>query len=213
MTIAGLAVVLILKCVAVVAAAPGVTPLSQELARAATVAARSVDMRVITTALAASQENPPAERAAAAPPLTNQARTPAGASPAADVKGAPRSDLDTRERLLDQRELALAVAAKRLDERLAELAALQSRLQALDTRLKERDEANWSGLVKMYESMRPHEAAAIFNSLDKATALELLDRMKPAKAALLLAGMEAAKARQLTVDLATRRTQSTVASN
>ena len=124
-----------------------------------------------------------------------------------------RSQIETREQALDQREATLAAAEKRLTERVAELAALQNRLQDLEKDLKERDAANWQGMVKTYEAMRPRAAAAIFNALEKSVLVELLDRMKPAKTALVLAAMDPEKARQLTADLAARRTQSTTLAN
>jgi flagellar motility protein MotE (MotC chaperone) len=124
-----------------------------------------------------------------------------------------RSQLETREQALDQREATVSAAEKRLTERVAELAALQSRLQDLEKDLKDHDGANWEGMVKTYETMRPRAAAAIFNALEKNVLVELLDRMKPAKAAPILAAMDPEKARQLTADLATRRTQSTTLAN
>lgn len=212
MTIAGLAVVLCLKCIAVVVAVPGIEPLRTEFVRIATLTANTVDMSVIATAQAANHETQPSEGAKAASPVTNEARPAARPAPAPtpDMGNARRSEIDTRERALAQREITLAAAEKRLDDRIEELVSLQTRLKALDAGLKERDAANWSGLVKMYEGMRPREAAGIFNALDKDVLLEILDRMKPAKAAPLLASMEAEKARQLTTDLATKRTRSTI---
>lgn len=211
MTIAGLGVVLTLKCVAVIVAAPGIEPLRTEFARVAALTANTVDMSVIATAQAANHEAQPAEGAKAAPPVTNEARPSARPAPAPlNVSNTRRSEIDTRERALAQREITLAVAEKRLNDRIEELVSLQTRLKALDAGLKERDAANWSGLVKMYEGMRPRDAAGIFNALDKDVLLEILDRMKPAKAAPLLASMEAEKARQLTADLATKRTRSTI---
>ena len=67
--------------------------------------------------------------------------------------------------------------------------------------------------MKLYEGMRPRDAAAIFNALDKTVLLELLDRMKPGKASPVLASMEPEKARQITTDLAAKRTQSTTVVN
>ena len=135
----------------------------------------------------------------------------AAAKPA--VIQSQRSQLEERERQVAQREAALVVANQRLTERISELMALQTRLQALESDLKQRDDANWAGLVKLYEGMRPRDAAQIFNSLDKPVLLEILDRMKPGKASPVLASMEPEKARQVTADLATKRTQSTTVTN
>jgi flagellar motility protein MotE (MotC chaperone) len=149
---------------------------------------------------------------AASPPAADvMTATAPMPSPAMDAVALRRSQLETRERAVDAREAKLAAADKALNARVAQLVALEARLQALQDSLHERDEANWAGMVKVYETMKPRDAANIFNSLDKPTLLELLDRMKPAKSALVLASMDPMKAREATQDLAVRRTQSTTA--
>jgi flagellar motility protein MotE (MotC chaperone) len=124
-----------------------------------------------------------------------------------------RSQIEQRERLLAQREAAEAAAEKRLTDRVGELLALQSHLQALVNDDKQHEEAKWAGLVKLYEGMRPRDAAVIFNGLDKPVLLEILKRMKPAKAAPVIALMEPENARQVTADLAARRSASAPVTN
>jgi flagellar motility protein MotE (MotC chaperone) len=53
----------------------------------------------------------------------------------------------------------------------------------------------------------------IFNGLDKPVLLEILNRMKPAKAAPVIALMEPENARQVTADLAARRSASAPVTN
>ncbi len=48
-------------------------------------------------------------------------------------------------------------------------------------RARSHDDANWAGLVKVYETMKPRDAAAIFNDMDLPVLLQVLDRMKEAK--------------------------------
>jgi len=118
-----------------------------------------------------------------------------------------RTELEEREAALTSREGILAATEKRLSDRAAELADLQRRLEALEEARKDRDEENWSGLVKVYETMKPRDAAAIFNDLDRPVLLAVLDRMREAKAAPILAAMQPERARQITAELAQRRTQ------
>ncbi len=118
-----------------------------------------------------------------------------------------RQELDGRDAALATREAVLAAAEHKLAARVDELQSLQARLEGLETARKSRDEANWRGLVKLYESMRPREAAAIFNELETSVLLQVLDRMKEAKAAVILAAMLPDKARQVTADLAQMRTR------
>lgn len=119
-----------------------------------------------------------------------------------------RQKLDEREASLATREAALGAVEKRLSARVEELTALQQRLQGLEKQRQERDEANWRGLVKLYETMKPREAAAIFNDLDLPVLLPVMDRMKEAKAAAIISAMQPERARQLTVELANQRTRS-----
>jgi flagellar motility protein MotE (MotC chaperone) len=223
-TIAATAIVLAIKAVSLVTFAPSPnavwTETTQALMRAGT--AKMVS-RAHAAGVAAPPPSLPQSASAsvepvppAAPPKSEypQSTDARQASPneVLDV-GAHRSQVEERELRVTQREATLAATDKRLAERIAELTAIESRLEALDSGLKERDNANWSGLVKLYEGMRPREAASIFNSLEKPVLLEILDRMKPAKAAPVIASMEAEKARQVTADLATKRTRSTTVTN
>jgi flagellar motility protein MotE (MotC chaperone) len=162
-------------------------------------------------------------------PVAAQQASPAAVLPARQVAVQPaaqsgadaataeitlhRSQIEQRERLLAQREAAEAAAEKRLTDRVGELLALQSHLQALVNDDKQHEEAKWAGLVKLYEGMRPRDAAVIFNGLDKPVLLEILNRMKPAKAAPVIALMEPENARQVTADLAARRSASAPVTN
>jgi flagellar motility protein MotE (MotC chaperone) len=122
---------------------------------------------------------------------------------------ARRTELDTRERLLQQRETVLDAAEHRLTARVAERAALQTRLEDMEKARQEHIEANWAGLVKVYETMKPREAATIFNEMDMPVLLQVMDRMKDAKAALVLGAMQPDRARSITAQLAAMRTHST----
>ena len=124
-----------------------------------------------------------------------------------------QSPTDEREKRLSEREAAIAAVDKHLADRVTELLAIQSRLEALENERKAHEGANWGGLVKLYEDMKPRDAAKIFNTLDKPVLLELLDRMKPAKASPVIAQMEPESARQITADLAAKRTHSTTLNN
>jgi flagellar motility protein MotE (MotC chaperone) len=120
-----------------------------------------------------------------------------------------RDELDAREHTLTEREGVLKAAEERLSARVAQLTALQTRLEALEKERTDHDEANWTGLVKVYEAMKPREAAAIFNEMEMPTLLHVLDRMKDSKAALVLGAMQPDRARLATTQLAAQRTRST----
>ena len=177
---------------------------------------------------APTQEGRPASAPAAAPAQTPTVaavppppREPSGPPPPPTVSEGERRllqdlrgrrlELDTRERTLTQREGVLDAAEQRLTARVTQLSTLQARLEQLDQVRRERDEANWTGLVKVYETMKPREAAAIFNDMDPPVLMNVLDRMKEAKAAGVLAAMQPDRARLATVQLAARRTRATAA--
>ena len=124
---------------------------------------------------------------------------------------ARRAQIEAQSAKLEEREALLAAAERRLGERVQQMAALQTRLEALDKDRHDRDEANWRGIVKTYEAMRPRDAATIFNDLDNGVLIPVLDRMKEAKAAPILAAMAPERARAVTMQLAQWRTQTSAA--
>jgi flagellar motility protein MotE (MotC chaperone) len=156
---------------------------------------------------------PPAKPGSPAMPASGQ---PAAAEPppVSDAERAVLLDLRKRRQELDSRELALtaresllAAAEQKLSARVEELVALQRKLEALEAARQQREEQGWQGLVKVYEAMKPRDAAVIFNDLQMPVLLAMLDRMKEAKAAPLLAAMNPDKAREVTAELAKLRMQ------
>lgn len=118
---------------------------------------------------------------------------------------ARRTELDTREQAMAAREMVLAGTERRLAQRIEELTALQQRLQALDRTLDEREEAGWRQMVRLYEGMRPRDAAVIFDDLDLPVLVKILDRMGERKAAPVLGAMKPDRARIVTAELARHR--------
>jgi flagellar motility protein MotE (MotC chaperone) len=118
-----------------------------------------------------------------------------------------RQELDARDAAVTARESMLTAAEQKLTARVAELQALQKKLVAMEAARKEREDVSWQGLVKLYEAMKPRDAATIFNDLDMPVLLQVVDRMKEVKAAPVLAAMQPDKARDLTAKLAQMRTQ------
>ncbi|HVZ06813.1 MotE family protein [Rhodopila sp.] len=117
-----------------------------------------------------------------------------------------RKDLDDRDKALAAREAVLGASEHRLEARVAELQALRKSLEDLDTARKQKQEAGWQGLVKLYEAMKPRDAATIFNDLSMPVLLQVMDRMKDSKAAAVMAAMTPDKAREVTAELARMRT-------
>jgi flagellar motility protein MotE (MotC chaperone) len=114
---------------------------------------------------------------------------------------ARRQVLDGREAKIAEREALLTAAEQRIDAKIAELKALQEAVRgSLVQYDAERDEQIKS-LVKIYETMKPKDAATIFNQLELDTLLPVVDRMKEQKAAQVLAQMDPVRVRELTLEL------------
>lgn len=144
-----------------------------------------------------------AENCAAEPPATDAER-----ALLADLRER-RRQLDARAAKLDEREGVISAAELRLGDRVKQLTALQTKLESLDKQRRDREEANWTGLVKTYEAMKPRDAAIIFNDLDNTLLVQVLDRMKERSAAAILAAMTPERARAATKLLADWRKQVT----
>ena len=119
--------------------------------------------------------------------------------------GARRDQLDSRERAQDLRERLLEAAEARIDEKIAELKTIEETIRARLVQHDEEKEAAMRRLVKMYENMKPKDAARIFTELDMEILLDVAERMREVKMAPILAAMAAVRAKQVTVRLALRR--------
>ena len=186
------------------------------------------DSVMVTVANAASTERSPeaarghaedpAKPAPPAPPAAEQKPVPSppaseGPQPVSESERALLQDLRQRHKELDARADAIAIresvltaAERKLAGRLIELQTLQKKLEGLDAAQKQKEEAGWQGLVKVYEDMKPKDAATIFNDLQMPVLLQVLDRMKEAKTAAIMAAMNPDKARDVTAELAQMRT-------
>jgi flagellar motility protein MotE (MotC chaperone) len=118
---------------------------------------------------------------------------------------ARREALDARERELELRQNLLAAAEKRIDAKLAELKKVQGAVTGLIKKHDEEEEAKLRQLVKMYEIMKPKEAALIFEKLEMPVLLDVVERMREQKSGPIIAKMDPGKAEKLTAALADRR--------
>lgn len=116
-----------------------------------------------------------------------------------------RDELNARESDLGEREALLAATEQRIDDKLAELKLLQGTIEALVEQHDGEQEAQLKSLVKIYENMKPKDAAQIFQELELDVLLDVVDRMQERKVAPILAQMDPAKAREVTFELVQRR--------
>lgn len=116
-----------------------------------------------------------------------------------------RAELEERDRELGMRADLLRITETRIEERIVELKRIEGKIEGLLQRHDEETEAKFKRLVKVYESMKPKDAARIFNMMEMRILLEMVERMKEVKMAPILAKMDGNAAKTLTIELANRR--------
>jgi len=194
----GAALLLTLKVTAVVT---GASPVVSEVAAASEPSEEE----------AAGEDSAVAEDGAegeenARPPVDLAARPEPVKAQSADVLEAladRRKSLDARENDVAMREKLLAAAEARIDEKIAELKTLKGQIDTVFKAEETEGDAKYDSLVKVYENMKPKDAAAVFERLDMAVLLELLERMNERKLAAIMAAMDPERAQAVTVELAT----------
>ncbi|HMA15268.1 MAG: MotE family protein [Bacteroidota bacterium] len=174
---------------------------------------------------AALQTDAGTEETAAAGEPAPEPAGPAGATPQGQITDLPadpfqmtdeeitllqalsqrREELEQRAREIDEREVLLKAAEQRIEEKIAELERLQGTIEGLLVKHDEQSDAQIQSLVKIYESMKPKDAARIFEELDMDVLLEVVERMKERKTAPILAEMNPDRAKTVTLELAQRR--------
>ncbi len=118
---------------------------------------------------------------------------------------ARREELARREQELEVRLGILLAAEARIDGKVQDLKALQATIEELIKTHADQEESKLQSLVKIYENMKPKDAARIFEDLDLEVLLSVAERMKERKLAPILAGMNPEKAREVTVELTRSR--------
>ena len=116
-----------------------------------------------------------------------------------------RGQLEDRARELDRRDALLRAAEGRIEGKVLELRQLQVNVEGLLRRYDEQEDTRKRSLVKIFEIMKPKDAARLFDQMDMPVLVELVDRMREAKVAPIIAEMAPARAKVLTGDLAKRR--------
>jgi len=112
-----------------------------------------------------------------------------------------RDELAAKGRELQAREGLLRAAEIRIERRVAELEDLRGVIEDRIKVFDEQQEKKLGSLVKIYENMKPKDAARIFEELEMGTLLEVAERMKERKLAPVMAQMNPDRAREVTVEL------------
>lgn len=116
-----------------------------------------------------------------------------------------RESLDAREKEMEMREGLLKAAEDRINKKIAELKTFQDTIEGLIKTYDAQQEAKTQSLVKIYESMKPKNAAKIFEEMDMETLLMVTENMKEKKLAAIMAKLNPARATEITVELSRLR--------
>lgn len=124
-----------------------------------------------------------------------------------------RADLESKERELTTREALLRAAEQELDRKYEELSQLRSQIEALLQQQSEEEIARIRSLVKIYETMKPKDAARIFDTLDLDILASVTSEMSERRLSPILAAMNPERARTVTTILAEQKQLPTLPSS
>jgi flagellar motility protein MotE (MotC chaperone) len=168
-------------------------------------AASAVDAAKDAAAKAAA---PPVRSAAVCAPTAAELAKAAGLSPAElqvlQSLGARRGQLDKREQDMDTQLALMAAAEAKVDAKLKQLTSLKAEVQGLMNQADAKEQAEIDRMVKVFESMKPKDAAPRMVLLDDSVRLPIASKMKERSLSAVLAAMPPAEAKKLTEALSTR---------
>lgn len=146
--------------------------------------------------------------AAICAPTAAELAKQAGLSPAElqvlQSLGERRGQLDQREDQLGTQLALLAAAEAKLDAKVKALNTLKTDIQGLVTQANTREETEIARLVKVFEGMKPKDAAPRMVALDDSVLLPIASKMKERALSPIIAQMSPEDAKRLTESLAKR---------
>ncbi|TNC13806.1 hypothetical protein FF100_13365 [Methylobacterium terricola] len=196
---------LLLKVLAVLEAGPSTGARFAELLVHARSGYEPLDPTI--TGSVSPKETAPAPAAAPPPPEPGRpAAEPVSSAERAILEklGARRDALQQRSRDLETREQLIENAERKLETRINDLKTLEQKGDDAVTKRAEAEAAGLKSLVTMYETMKPKEAARVFDRLKLDVLVPVVTGMNPRKMAEVLAVMQPEAAERLTVALAQR---------
>ena len=124
-----------------------------------------------------------------------------------------RKELESQKRELSVREALLKTAEQELNQKYKELLSLKSEIEELLVQQSDEEKKRVTSLVKIYEGMKPKDAARIFNTLDLDILISVVSKMSERKSAPIIASMSPERARTLTTMLMDQKTLRDVSAN
>ena len=116
-----------------------------------------------------------------------------------------REKLEKDKKDLSVREQVLKATENKIDQKVIDLKSLQSQLEDLMKQYEQKENSKILSLVKIYENMKPKDAANIFNELEMPVLLKVVSNMKEVRVAPVIASMDTVKARELSIELSRQK--------
>jgi flagellar motility protein MotE (MotC chaperone) len=98
------------------------------------------------------------------------------------------------------KENALKLAGELVEKKIIELQRLKEEVIKLTEEYKVKEGDKINTLVKIYETMKPKEAAKIFETLDMPILLQLMNKMKPTKVATVMGFIAPYRAKEISIE-------------
>jgi flagellar motility protein MotE (MotC chaperone) len=117
---------------------------------------------------------------------------------------ARRQELEARAREIDIRESLLKAAEKKVESRVEELKGVESKIATETTQKNEAEATRFKGIITMYESMKPKDAAKVFDRLEMPVLYQIASQIAPRKMSDILGLMSPEVAERLTTEMARR---------
>ena len=116
-----------------------------------------------------------------------------------------RKLLEEKEKEMSIKENALDALKQYVENKIDSLEKLQQEMQGTLVEYKSQENEKTARLVKIYESMKPKDAAKIFEQLSLGILLDVAEHMKETRLASILAEMKPEKAKELTAAIANKQ--------
>src|SRR5687768_4895557 len=101
-----------------------------------------------------------------------------------------RDELNRWEGDIQLKENILNATEKRINDKILQIEAMKSEVSKMLALYNEKEDAKLKSLVKIYENMKPKDAARIFDEVEMPVLLMVIDKMSEKKVAPILADMD-----------------------
>ncbi|WP_194966320.1 MotE family protein [Rickettsia endosymbiont of Cardiosporidium cionae] len=110
-----------------------------------------------------------------------------------------RQVLEKNSQKLSVQQSFLNATVEKINKKFSEMQELVDQLRSLVEKDNKQNSENIIRLTKVYETMKPKEAAQIFNTMEIDDLVKIVSYMKEVKIAPILASMDRAKAKELSM--------------